>query len=264
MPINELTSGQIIEAWLAVGFTLMIYSFLYKDNPVFKLGEYMYVGLTAGWGLCVAWYMVVWPDLVSPLSRVIGSYFGKQLEKPLEPHETLWLFIPLILGVFMLTRFSQKIGWLSRYTFAFIMGAVSGMAIPLVVSADIFKQMVPTLNPLWTSADASFLAIMNSFLILIGVISVLIYFFFSLEHKGVVKVVSKIGIFYMMVAFGASFGYTVMARESLAIGRITKLVNWAGKEYYYATIILFLVVVIFIVLYEIINRLKKQQTPPAE
>jgi len=251
---TTITTTQILEVWLAVGCTLMIYSFLYKDNPLFKLGEYIYVGLTAGWGLCSAWFMVVWPDLIKPLSRVIGSYFGAQLEKPLEPNETIWLVIPLILGLFMLTRFSHKIGWLSRYTFAFIMGTVSGMSIPLVISADLFKQMVPTLQPIW-GQNMSFQQTGDALLILIGVVSVLVYFFFSVEHKGPVKTVAKIGIFYMMIAFGAAFGYTVMARESLAIGRLTKLVNWSKtSDYYYAPIVIFLVVAGIILLWELLRR----------
>ena len=36
---------------------------------------------------------------------------------------------------------------------------------------------------------------------------------------------AKLGILYLMVAFGASFGYTVMGRVSLLIGRITFLLR---------------------------------------
>jgi len=50
---------------------------------------------------------------------------------------------------------------------------------------------------------------------------VLIYFFFSKEHKGALGGVAKLGIWFLMVAFGASFGYTVMGRVSLLIGRMT-------------------------------------------
>ncbi len=57
----------------------------------------------------------------------------------------------------------------------------------------------------------------------------LIYFFFSLEHKGVIGGVSKIGVWFLMIAFGASFGFTVMARMSLLIGRIQFLIrDWLG------------------------------------
>ncbi|MEC8931715.1 MAG: hypothetical protein VYB08_09860, partial [Candidatus Latescibacterota bacterium] len=62
-------------------------------------------------------------------------------------------------------------------------------------------------------------------LILIGVVSVLVYFFFSVEHRGVVGGISKVGIWFLMISFGASFGYTIMARLSLLIGRIRFLLG---------------------------------------
>lgn len=249
--MQPVTTTQIIEVWIAVGCTLLIYSFLYKDNPLFKLGEYIYVGITAGWGLCTAWFMVVWPDLLLPLSRVIKSYFASDVK--LESNDTILLVIPLILGIFMLTRLSAKISWLSRYTFAFIIGSFSGMSIPLMISADLFKQIEPTLKSCW-GADVTIVQAANTLIILVGVIAVLIYFFFSLEHKGVIKSIARTGIFYMMIAFGAAFGYTVMARESLAIGRITKLVKWASADYYYASIILFFIVAIIIILWELLRK----------
>mgnify|MGYP001558733056 CR=1 FL=1 len=250
---ESITTMQIIETWLAVGFTLMIYTFLYKDNPIFKLGEYIYVELTAGYAVCYAWFTVIWPDLIYPLYRALTvSFHIKQWEKPLESHENLWLIIPLVLGILMLTRFSSKFNWLSRYTLAFIMGSVSGMSIPLVVSANIFKQMVPTLNPFW-GPEVTIFQTINTCLILVGVIAVLIYFFFSVEHKGAVNKVARLGIFYMMVSFGAAFGYTVMARESLVIGRVTKLIKWASPDYYYATIILLFIIIGLVVLTELFS-----------
>jgi len=113
--------------------------------------------------------------------------------------------------------------------------------------------MVPTLQPLW-GKDVTPFQTANTLIILVGVLSVLIYFFFSTEHKGAVKTIAKIGIFYMMIAFGAAFGYTVMARESLAIGRLTKLVKWASVDYYYASIIIFFIVAIIILLWELLRK----------
>lgn len=247
------TTMQIFEVWLAVGFTLMIYSFLYKDNPLFKLGEYMYVGLSAGYALCGDWFQIVWPDLVKPLYGSIIYAFGGNTDPELSVYKNLWLFIPLILGIFMLTRFSRKINWLSRYTFAFIMGYTSGVAIPYAISANLFKQIAPVLKP-FIGPEIPITQVINALIVIIGVIAVLVYFFFSVEHKGPIKTVARVGIFYMMVAFGAAFGYTVMARESLAIGRMTKLVKWAGSEYGYASIVLFFVIAGLIALLEIVTR----------
>lgn len=57
-------------------------------------------------------------------------------------------------------------------------------------------------------------------MLLVGVLSTLVYFFFSREHKGVFGGIARTGVFYLMIAFGASFGYTVMARVSLLFGRV--------------------------------------------
>jgi hypothetical protein len=61
-----------------------------------------------------------------------------------------------------------------------------------------------------------------------GVVCGLIYFYFSKEHTGAFGKASRAGIWVLMVAFGASFGYTVMARISLLIGRIEFLETWVS------------------------------------
>jgi hypothetical protein len=68
-------------------------------------------------------------------------------------------------------------------------------------------------------------------MVVVGVVCGLIYFFFSLEHKGLFSWTSRIGIYVLMVAFGATFGYTVMARISLLIGRMNDLGIWLGSVF---------------------------------
>jgi hypothetical protein len=76
---------------------------------------------------------------------------------------------------------------------------------------------------------------LNAIVLLIGVVSVLFYFFFSVEHTGPGKVVARTGIIFLMIAFGAAFGYTVMARMSLLIGRLTDLIEYAQPQYGWPT-----------------------------
>ncbi|MFQ5500167.1 MAG: hypothetical protein ACE5FH_10905, partial [Candidatus Zixiibacteriota bacterium] len=69
----------------------------------------------------------------------------------------------------------------------------------------------------------------TSWVILIGVITGLVYFFFSKEHTGLFGSASRVGIWVLMITFGASFGYTVMGRISLLVGRLTFLFgDWLG------------------------------------
>jgi hypothetical protein len=117
-----------------------------------------------------------------------------------------WLVMPALLGLLMLSRFIPPISWLSRISFAFILGISSGVAIPRQLSSFILQQVQGTLKP-WvvtTNGDAASLtfASLNTLLIIVGVISVLCYFFFSIEHTGAARRVARVGIYFLMISFG--------------------------------------------------------------
>jgi len=90
-----------------------------------------------------------------------------------------------------------------------------------VLHGYFLPQFSETLRPF----NAGWGVNLNQIVILLGVFTVLIFFFFSLEHKKFVGGISRIGLFFIMVSFGASFGYTVMARISLLIGRFQFLID---------------------------------------
>ena len=209
--------------WIAALLTLFIYSFLYRDNPFYKLAEHIFVGVSAGYYLIIYWYNAVYPDLVIPLFKQ-----GK-----------LICIIPGLLGIFFFLRFIPRWGWLSRWSIAFYIGVGSGMSIPATMQMRILEQMRGTMeaifsmeswqsfigNPSW----GSFAILIGTPLMVAGVICTLSYFFFSMEHRGALGSMARTGIVFLMVGFGASFGYTVMARVSLLIGRMQFLLrDWLG------------------------------------
>jgi len=67
--------------------------------------------------------------------------------------------------------------------------------------------------------DKDWFGIASNILLLAGLLASLLYFYFSLAHKGVVGRVSRFGVWILMIGFGASFGFTVQGRIALAIGR---------------------------------------------
>jgi len=130
-----------------------------------------------------------------------------------------WLAVGLAATLFGLTAyFAPKGGRLSLGLK--IASTVLVVAYVLARNTNVTQQHV---------ALAQAFASIDRIIIMLGVFSVLCYFFFSLEHTGALGAVSKVGILFLMVAFGASFGYTVMARESLLIGRFQFLLgDWLG------------------------------------
>ncbi len=220
----------IIGAWIAVALTLFIFSFLYKDNPFYKFAEHIFVGVSAGYWVVYMYHNVIKPNLIEPVSQ--GQYI---------------YIVSGIMGLMMLTRVLPKIGWISRWAIAFTVGMGSGYSFITYLQSNALDQVRATLLPVNTLDFNTF----NNALIIVGVFCALVYFFFSKEHKGVFGGVAKIGIWFLMITFGASFGYTVMARISLLIGRCTDLVAFSSKEYSYATPILLLCVVAAFVIAEL-------------
>ena len=215
-----LSTGALAANWagfgtiLAAGLTLALYSFLYKDNPVFKAAEHLYVGVVAAYELSLVWYQNILVDVFNPLFR------------PPEGSGPKWLvLVPALLGLFLMTRLFGRWIWLSRISFAFFVGLGAGLAIPRRIASFVLQQIEPSIRPLSTDIASLGWGVLNPPIILLGVVSVLVYFYFSVEHTGVVGGISKVGIYFLMVSFGASFGYTVMARISLLIGRVNFLLE---------------------------------------
>ena len=204
----------LLGIWIAAFLTLAIFSFLYKDNPFYKLAEHLYVGVSAGYYVIYVWSTDIRPLLFNPFVQThaqTGSWGAALTQNAV-------LFIPAVLGFVMLLRAFPKISWVSRWPISFLVGIGAGLAITADVQGFLFPQIQATLVPLWVRG--SFLTTFNNILLFVGVVGTVAYFYFSREHKGFLGVLSRIGILFIMVAFGASFGYTVMARISLLIGRI--------------------------------------------
>jgi hypothetical protein len=198
-----------VETWIAAFLTLCIFSFLYRDNPFYRFAEHLFVGVAAGYLLAVQYQNVIVPNLWMPLSS-----------GPRTPQSIVLALIPAVLGVLMLARLWERMAGPARWAIAFYVGIYSGIAVPGYLQAQIFAQLSDAVKPFAPGWGA-----VNSALVLLGLLTVLAYFFFSAPHRGVHGAGARVGIWFLMIAFGASFGYTVMARVSLLISRVQFLLR---------------------------------------
>jgi hypothetical protein len=209
-----------VALWVGAFLTLGIISFLYKDNPWYKLSEAIFVGISAGY-----WFVVLFWD------NIYGKFWvGVFPSDDSGNAPDYWLIVGAVFGILMLLRLIPKIGWISRWPLAFIVGCTSGLYLINYFSSNMMRQVQGTIIPLLgTSFDLPVYDIIGNLVIVVGTFTGLIYFFFSKEHKGAFGGAAKVGIWVIMVTFGASFGYTVMSRMSLLIGRIDFLFGeWLG------------------------------------
>jgi hypothetical protein len=226
-PGVSLSLPRTIGLWVAAFCTIGIMSFLVGDTPLYKLVESIFVGVSA------AYYMVVgfWSEIVQNLlAKLIPDLVRLTVMPGLDPNAepNYWYSVPLILSVMLLMRLSPQGAWISRWPLAFFIGATAGIRLVSYLEADFVQQISNTILPLAVyTSDRSFdlSASVRNILIVAGVLMGLVYFFFSVEHKGVVGAVARGGVWLLMITFGASFGYTVMGRIALLADRLEFLFN---------------------------------------
>ena len=147
----------------------------------------------------------------------------------------------------MLLSLIPRFSWMARWGIAYVVGMAAGLKAYGYLNSNVLGQIKGTaVNlldfslPIFSLSSPS---IFNNIIIFVGTICGLLYFYFSKEHKGLLGKASKIGIYFLMISFGASFGFAVMGRISLLIGRFTDLIKFSGSEYNYATFwVLFIIV----------------------
>jgi hypothetical protein len=215
-------SGEVIGVWIGAILTLGIFSFLYKDNPFYKFSEALFVGISAGY-----WFVVTfWQYFVPKFWDNMVLAYRELLTKGRVDYHWIYL-LGGFFGVLMLLRLVPKIGWLSRWSLAFIVGTTAGLQFTRYLESNGIIQVRGTITPLLVSGNMN--ATIGNIIIVVGTFCGLIYFFFSKEHKGAFGGAARVGVWFLMITFGALFGYTVMSRMSLLIGRMDYLFGiWLG------------------------------------
>ena len=212
---------ELFGIWIAAFLTLCIYSFLYRDNPFYRFAEHLFVGVSLGYSIVLSIHQAFIPLAWQPFWAAVTGESPSGLIK----------LIPIGIGLLFFSALSPRQTWLIRYPSAILIGIGSGLAIPNVLRANIFEQTRGTIEPFSaiSAGTLSGFGIFEAVLMVIGVLCTLTYFFFSIEHRGPVKWVSKVGIAFLMIGFGSAFGNTVMGRVALLIQRIDFLLNdWLG------------------------------------
>ena len=270
-----MNGSEIFGAWVAVFLTLGIFSYLYKDNPFYKIAEHVFVGVSAGYWMAMAFWTQVQPNLFgrlwpTPDGEISGflmkswygiyNFFGFIVPSVFPDggidkghgHDPHFMYIlPFALGIMMLLSVSSKLSWLARLGIAYTVGMAAGLRAYAFLNSNVLGQIKGSAvsfvdMPFFSLTGVS---IFNNLIILVGTITGLLYFYFSKEHTGHFGKVTRVGIYFLMISFGASFGFAVMGRISLLIGRFTNLITYGGPNYHYASIWVLLIMIVLLVVW---------------
>jgi hypothetical protein len=193
--------------WAQALCILCVYTYLYKDNPIWRFVESVYLGLAVS-------YLFVY---------YFWSYIGPAVQDWILVKGEWHYIIALVLGLMIFFRYLPSLSWLARYPMSFWVGYGTGYTLgffPAVWITQVTASFIPLSGVGW----------LRNLLVFIGILATLVYFFFTLAKENpVVGGVAEVGKWYIMIALGSAFGNTVLYRWNLFLARAnTIIVDWLG------------------------------------
>lgn len=229
--MNTLLNWQSLTI-LAGGFgTLAIFSFLIRENPVYRFFEHLFIGISAGFLVIYGIKNTLWPQVLVPMLGLdIYQFPDGSFNKEYQPLYLLYI-LPMLFGLLYYFVYSKNYGWLAKLVIGFSLGASGGLAFKAFFN-QYLPQISSSFKPLLVFEGGVFniYESINNTIFVATVLLVLYYFFFSFrKQKPIAAKADKLARIMMMICFGAFFGSTVMARMALLVERLQFLIfDWFG------------------------------------
>jgi len=212
MPSLDLITG-------AIGFllTILVFSYLLGDNPLFRIGTYIFVGAAAGYVAAVAMWQVLYPRLFLPLA------VGAPLEKAL-------LAIPLVLTGLLLMKIWPRLSFLGTPSAAYLAGVSAAVTVAGAVIGTLFPQVGAAMNAYDLGRYPSPLeGLVSGTFILVGTLATLAYFHFgartqpdgSVRRFTALEGLAWVGRIFIAITLGVLFAGVLLASLTAFVERLS-------------------------------------------
>lgn len=234
----------VLGGWMICFFTLCVFSFLYKDNPFYKIAEHVFVG--AGTAFFTLQYFeegILDPIWAHGKRAFESAANGEAVELGAFQAQPVWALVfrgmAVLLGLMLLVRMFKPDSWMPRWPLAVMVGVYSALKLTgetqskLVLQVKgLFKPFVDPLADPATSGFGDALAhVALTSVLVLGTLCALCHFIFTYRRTKVLAGVSRVGIVVLMITFGSMFGFTVLGRIALLIERVDWLARFNEPGY---------------------------------
>lgn len=255
-PFFDWTSTDTqLTGWLVCFFTLAIFSFLYKDNPFYKIAEHVFVGIGTAYFALQYYDEGILGPIVEHVTRAGERADAQQLMElggvGVDPAIAIGLRImAAVLALMLLSRVFAPTGWAPRWPLALMVGIYAALKMTGETQSKLVQQIqgvvkdggvtAPPGALSWSefmategasiTATAAYITL-GKVVLVVGLLSALIHFMFTFKRGTGLNAVSRVGIVTLMLTFGAMFGFTVLGRIALLIERIENVFDFAEPQY---------------------------------
>lgn len=200
----------------AIVLTLLVLSRIFGDNPLFRVAQYLFVGVSLGYAFVVVYFQVLRPAFFSLLAN------------PADPVVLGLRITPFILGLLLLPRLTnrQTSSWLANLPLGLLFGVGAALALGGALVGTLFPQLLASAQPLGIETAQ----IIGSVLLTFGVVCTLMYFYFTVPREtGLGRFVAGGGVlgrWLIIVAFGFFFAGALLTYLSALNERLQFVVTW--------------------------------------
>jgi hypothetical protein len=211
---------EILMSALGAVLTLLIFSYLLGDNPLYRLALHIFVGVSVAYALIVALRGVILPALTPPDTS--------------DPDlRLLWgiSLIGVVLGLLLLPRGMRGLSWLSDVSVAVLLGVGVGVAL----GGALLGTLVPQLDAATNPAVPEFLWPLGQAVAIVGTVTGLMVFNFTGRRptrrllNRLLNGGARIGRWFVLIGFGAAYGGVLVASLSLFADRVQYLIEVLGS-----------------------------------
>jgi hypothetical protein len=226
MSLAELSLADLIGVIVGFIFTLLVFSYILGDNPLFRFTIHIFIGVAAGYAGIVVIYNVLLPRLIVPLFSA-------------DRGEQLLTLVPILLSLLLLAKLSPRLARLGNIPMAYLVGAGAAAAIGGTVIGTLFPQSTATINlfdlqaarETGTSIGAQFI---DAVVILVGTLTTLAYFHFGVrsrpdrqpQRQAWIDGLGQVGSVFIAIAFGVLFAGVYAASLTALVQRLYFLVDF--------------------------------------
>lgn len=219
LPAN---TGQLLGVWVAAFLTLSALSYVFGSNPFFRLIEYLFIGVAAGYAASLTWRQMLWPRILL------------LVQSP----NTYWYYgIFFILGILLLCRGSRALSVLGNLPLGMLFGAGSALALGGALTGTLIPQarasIISVAPSNYGTGVVGWAYALDAALLIGGTLSVLMAFHFSSKGRtflgsvgvGILRVFGQVGRGLIMITFGALLTGAMLSFFAVLNSRLVFLVN---------------------------------------
>jgi hypothetical protein len=212
----------VVWPWIAVALTLIVLSRAFGDNPVFRLSQYLFVGLSLGYTATI----IVTDVLVKRINGAVQQG---------DPVGVVFLVIPVVLGLLLFTRLgSQQLSWAANMPLALLFCVAAALAIAGTLRGTLLPQLQISLFSVTDLTRDPVSVSVGRVVLLIGLILVLLSFNFTRQStkdspsRPMGQGLARVGRWWLIVSLGIVFAGALITYQTALIDRILFLSRQIG------------------------------------